>query len=276
MDPGQHHQAQAFPASGLLARRAPSVEAFNNWFAAASPWNPIQGRTQGPPRNNSHSHHRPSVHFFSAYQQSIAASECDTAGFRRLPSDSGYESLGRTLVNASIYGDRPGETASVLSGLIEHPVDRPTIADLDHPRPGAAHPAQANLRVGGNVLVCPTCRENVKTKSELKYVLPTGLDLLGLADLLGRKHKQKHEKPHFCDVQGCPRIEGFSTPNDVERHKKSCHPDQVSGAKFFKCTVDGCRHPDKKWPRADNFRQHLKRVHNIQLGDSDLEQYTYK
>lgn len=39
--------------------------------------------------------------------------------------------------------------------------------------------------------------------------------------------------------------------------------------------MEGCRYPEKNWPRADNFKQHLKRVHNIQLGDNDLDQYTY-
>lgn len=40
--------------------------------------------------------------------------------------------------------------------------------------------------------------------------------------------------------------------------------------------MEGCRYPKKNWPRADNFKQHLKRIHNLQLGDNDLEQYTYK
>lgn len=37
-----------------------------------------------------------------------------------------------------------------------------------------------------------------------------------------------------------------------------------------------CRAKDKKWPRADNFRQHLKRIHQIQPGDDDLEKYVYR
>lgn len=167
--------SNSFPTPGLLARPA-QAEAFHNWFAAASPWNPIQGRTQVLPRNDNlrlgTSHpHRPSVPIFPIYSGSIAASECDTAGFRRLPSDSGYESLGRThqsVVNSSIYGDCPGETASVVSGLIEHPLDRPAIPNLDYLRSGATHAAQASVRVGSSGLTCPDCREKVKTKSELK------------------------------------------------------------------------------------------------------------
>lgn len=91
-----------------------------------------------------------------------------------------------------------------------------------------------------------------------------------------RKHKQKHEKPHHCDVPGCIRTEGFSTPNDVDRHKRSCHPEQRANGKYYRCIVQGCRKKEKKWPRADNFRQHLKRVHGVQARDDDLEAYVYR
>lgn len=57
---------------------------------------------------------------------------------------------------------------------------------------------------------------------------------------------------------------------------RSCHPEMNSKGKSYKCTIANCRSKDKKWPRADNFRQHLKRVHRIQQpGDDDLEQYVY-
>lgn len=91
-----------------------------------------------------------------------------------------------------------------------------------------------------------------------------------------RKHKQKHEKPHHCDVPGCTRVEGFSTPNDVDRHKRSCHPETRANGKCYRCIIPTCRKKEKKWPRADNFRQHLKRVHNVIPRDDDLEEYEYK
>lgn len=88
-----------------------------------------------------------------------------------------------------------------------------------------------------------------------------------------RKHEQKHTKPYHCEVPDCSRTEGFSTPNDVERHVRSCHPEFGTRGKYYKCTVANCRSKDKKWPRADNFRQHLKRVHQIQQVDDDIEKY---
>lgn len=159
-----------FPTPDLIMKPA-QAEAFNNWLSAGAPWNHIQGRKHALPRTTLH--HRPSVPTFPLYQGSIAPSECDTTGFRPLPSDSGYESLGRThqsIANGSIYGDRPGETASVVSGLIEYPLDRPIIPILDSSwlRPGAPEPTQVNVRGQGSALICPTCNDKVKTKSELK------------------------------------------------------------------------------------------------------------
>lgn len=91
-----------------------------------------------------------------------------------------------------------------------------------------------------------------------------------------RKHRQKHEKPHLCDVPHCTRVGGFSTTNDVERHKRSCHPGYNISGKYYRCTVQGCRHKNKNWPRADNFRSHLKRLHGLLPGEDALEEYVFK
>ncbi|KAJ4396481.1 hypothetical protein N0V93_000700 [Gnomoniopsis smithogilvyi] len=56
---------------------------------------------------------------------------------------------------------------------------------------------------------------------------------------------------------------------------RSCHPELQSKGKTYKCMIANCRSKDKKWPRADNFRQHLKRVHGIQHVDDNLDKYVY-
>lgn len=81
------------------------------------------------------------------------------------------------------------------------------------------------------------------------------------------KHKLRHEKPFKCDVEGCSRVvEGFTTQNDLERHKKSLH--NVMTGKSFMCAVQHCAKKTKVWPRADNFRQHCQRLHK----DHDLNE----
>jgi hypothetical protein len=90
-----------------------------------------------------------------------------------------------------------------------------------------------------------------------------------------RKHDLRHTKPFMCKVTGCSRTEGFSTTNDLERHTKSKHPADMPDTamtKRFRCLVPGCKSKDKCWPRLDNFRSHLKRVHGNHLrGDDDFD-----
>lgn len=80
---------------------------------------------------------------------------------------------------------------------------------------------------------------------------------------LDRKHMLKHEKPHVCDVNGCRRAavgKGFTTKNDLDRHKKSVHRVGVEKGSY-QCASEHCRNRGKIWPRLDNFKQHINRMH---------------
>jgi hypothetical protein len=73
---------------------------------------------------------------------------------------------------------------------------------------------------------------------------------------------RKHEKPFKCDAPGCTRKTGFTTINDLNRHSKSVHEGGIDGkTKSFKCAAKSCRTPNKVWPRLDNFKQHVTRLH---------------
>ena len=90
---------------------------------------------------------------------------------------------------------------------------------------------------------CKICRMVWRTESDYK------------------KDQNRHKRPHKCTINGCPRKDGFSTVNDLNRHLKSRHSVPVPGSKDYKCLVSGCSKPDKIWPRLDNFRQHAVRMH---------------
>ena len=72
----------------------------------------------------------------------------------------------------------------------------------------------------------------------------------------------------------CNKQEGFSTRNDLDRHRKSLHKvaPGTSTDKTFKCAAEGCGKANKSWPRADNFRQHCSRLHK----GMDLEELVRK
>jgi len=82
----------------------------------------------------------------------------------------------------------------------------------------------------------------------------------------------KHDKPHRCDFPNCSRRDkGFSTVNDLDRHKKSVHRlkgSKGANKKSYRCASLQCRSPEKIWPRLDNFKQHCSRMHPDE--DQDL------
>ncbi|KAK0620019.1 hypothetical protein B0T14DRAFT_222711 [Immersiella caudata] len=99
----------------------------------------------------------------------------------------------------------------------------------------------------------PTCKTHVRYRAELN------------------KHIRRHEKPFKCDVPGCVRSEqGFTAFNNLARHEQSVHGSL--GVKY-RCTEGQCIIKGKRCPRADNFRQHLKGVHRIDISLEDLHLY---
>lgn len=92
-------------------------------------------------------------------------------------------------------------------------------------------------------IMCDVCNEVSKCQSDFK------------------KHKLKHDKPHKCDEPGCKRGDrGFTTTNDLDRHKKSVHRIGME-KKSYRCAAPKCQKRDKIWPRLDNFKQHVSRMH---------------
>jgi len=72
-----------------------------------------------------------------------------------------------------------------------------------------------------------------------------------------------HTRPFKCDVSGCDNQNGFASPHDLARHKKTCHSVlTVKTSKFYyRCAAPSCQKKDKIWPRKDNFKAHLEGTH---------------
>ncbi|KAG9252125.1 uncharacterized protein F5Z01DRAFT_250908 [Emericellopsis atlantica] len=101
--------------------------------------------------------------------------------------------------------------------------------------------------MGDTEFWCHSCNKAVKTKSELK------------------KHEDRHRLPHKCVVPGCKRGDkGFASVNDLNRHLMTVHRRHDLG-KTYRCNIDQCSKKEKPWNRSDNFRQHLLRIHGLEL-----------
>ena len=84
----------------------------------------------------------------------------------------------------------------------------------------------------------------------------------------------RHERPFLCKELGCKRKRGFGTLNDLERHKLCVHgvESERGSSKLFKCFAENCPRGQQIWPRYDNFRQHLRRMH----GDPSVKELIRK
>lgn len=252
------------------------------FYNSDGPWVP-QNIIQ--PADTLNSSSRPSAYnsgarSFHDYRSTGLPSECGTA-----PDDSGYGGGGSRSTYSfaeSVAGnDRCTEnvyletaTEQMISGLNINPVV-----------PMYTQPQMQQHQASPVEFRCDHCGAACKTKSELKYVsyrgrndgclYSHGVELL----IKRRKHSARHIKPYKCTYETCSKAQqGFSTPNDLARHKKTVHREHNDNDPFYICRHGSCsRKKEKLWPRADNFRSHLSRSHNINLkADSDLGDYRHK
>ncbi|KAF7556234.1 hypothetical protein G7046_g6354 [Stylonectria norvegica] len=196
---------------------------------------------------------------FQSYRNQHLPSECDT-----LPEDSGYGGSGApySIENTSVFGEDRSMEAQATTQRIDSMHLGTAISSE------AQYPTWSQPRPSTSVVTAPATADHRHYCSGCNTWLKTN------------KHKLRHERPFVCDVTGCRRcLEGFSTKNDLDRHKRSVHSDiTVSGARFI-CRIGTCaaKDPPKLWPRADNFRSHLFRVHQEKFSaDDNLEEYTYR
>lgn len=101
---------------------------------------------------------------------------------------------------------------------------------------------------------CHHCNQPFKTPAEYK------------------KHMIRHDPQFYCRENKCNRTEGFGTKNDLDRHLKAVHNILKPGDIWYKCLFPGCAKGEKLWPRQDNFKAHIFRMH----GPEFTEEYIKK
>ncbi|UKZ73053.1 hypothetical protein TrVFT333_000692 [Trichoderma virens FT-333] len=220
----------------------------SRYYSAPDPWQPSGVFQSHPDAYNSSAFH--------GYRNTSLPSDCGTA-----PGDSGYGGTRSTysLVESAPSiadndrGTEPGylEAQATLIGdlIIDATASIYQPSQISHPQASSAE------------FQCGHCGNVCKTKSELK------------------KHSHRHIRPYKCTYESCPKAElGFSTPNDLARHKRTVHREHNENDPFYVCRHGTCaRKKEKLWPRADNFRSHLSRSHQITVkADHDLREYRYK
>ncbi|UKZ74285.1 hypothetical protein TrVFT333_001947 [Trichoderma virens FT-333] len=76
-----------------------------------------------------------------------------------------------------------------------------------------------------------------------------------------KHHQRYHSKDHKCPYPGCGK--GFGTKTHLQRHINDRHEKK----KKFHCSIAGCdysRAGGKAFPRKDNWKRHMIKIHNIE------------
>ncbi|OJD29266.1 c2h2 type zinc finger domain protein [Diplodia corticola] len=225
----------------------------NFYHDADGPWNSVRATNQA--RSSAAS---------ANVALAVPGPNLDYNSYRHAPaseiSDSGYASqaaASQSVVNANTEptdysrecGDLPVQVNSFSFTAAAHsPPSYDTTSFQTRNADCADLSSASQPTASQKQLQCPRCGNVAKCRSDFK------------------KHELKHTKPHVCNEPNCPRKEGFATSNDLDRHKKSVH-NAAGKTKSFRCAADRCKNKDKIWPRLDNFKQHVERMHHGSAAD---------
>ncbi|KAF4991208.1 hypothetical protein FGRMN_7970 [Fusarium graminum] len=229
-----------------------------NWGGASDePWNPLSFGTPGD--GQARSQLLGAANFqttYHDYRSKPILSECDTN-----PEDSTYGSrLTHSIGNLSTYGEE---------------ID-PDIHALEAQNPDTQ---LVNRNLETLQLQCPPTASDPQLYQN-QWARPHPPASVATAPVGGgehRKHELKHSLPWHCNVSGCARDKGFTSKNDLDRHKRTVHGDRTVSGRTFVCNIGVCAKKSKCWPRADNFRSHLHRIHSkTYSANDDLSEYIYR
>ena len=255
--------------SASLGHHEPELQRSINWNPA--PWNPqfVNRGSFPPPLSRACSNTWARMNYPMARPQywPASTSEMDCSVSGRYPPDSAYYTKS-PATQSILSGECPPSSQQSLTGAMnamdfsneQVPYGFYPQASQDAQPPFAEPPFAEHQTERSPEWVCDRhdSRLKFKNKSEFQYVRSrSSSDQQRLTRR--SKHQLRHDKPHVCDVAGCTRKTGFTTKNDLDRHKKSIH--QIYTGKSYMCAAPHCAKKNKIWPRADNFRQHIIRLH---------------
>ncbi|KAL2264852.1 hypothetical protein VTJ83DRAFT_7362 [Remersonia thermophila] len=185
---------------------------------------------------------------FTMYRSHPPPSETETTTNSVSNFDSGYRT-------ESIYGEPDPNFDPSMFGMLAMGQESVASNDENQHRASQVHRAASTASLTRGYL-CPVCKKLLKRNSELN------------------KCVARHQKPFKCGVRNCSK--GFANNNDLERHRRCVHGDYSGATAVYRCYLDLCSKRQKDWPRLDNFKQHLKRKHNVDIDRCDISRFMYR
>ncbi|KAL2854307.1 hypothetical protein BJY01DRAFT_44780 [Aspergillus pseudoustus] len=217
-------------------------------------WNPLQ--VTGLPAN---------VNFVTRPMRHINgfSRRCSTDQYST-PSETGSQYNGLHSSDSG-YSTRSWTTRSIAASYAVDSACSPNLTPQDYDQDEKVPPMDINSTQQGDAMDIADRPDSPSLLSldTIKCEYPN-CTWTGKCPSDKRKHEARHKKLFKCDEPNCARKEGFGTINDLARHKKCVHKKEPErGPKvLYMCFGHNCPRSNKKWPRLDNFRQHLARMHN--------------
>ncbi|KAJ4140175.1 hypothetical protein NW768_001530 [Fusarium equiseti] len=150
-------------------------------------------------------------------------------------------------------------------------------SDASTPQPGPASTNPSSLNTPATQLDTPSPHSGVSSDHRPSVSPGNGANNLspkngvyacdepGCHQVFDQAHKLKHHqryhtKDHKCPYPNCGK--GFGTKTHLQRHVNDRHERK----KKFHCAVPGCdysRQGGKGFPRKDNWKRHMTKIHNM-------------
>jgi C2H2 type zinc finger protein len=124
-------------------------------------------------------------------------------------------------------------------------------------------------------IVCPLCKTDTGDgRTSCSLHIATHLEEIALAAIpasCGTDEDNDSDREEATDH--VDDLIDWTTPDlaDLNRHKIAKHQ-SLTSFKEWKCTGKNCRNANKIWPRFDNFKVHIQKMHP----DEDLEEVMEK
>ncbi|OOF96257.1 hypothetical protein ASPCADRAFT_166802 [Aspergillus carbonarius ITEM 5010] len=234
------------------------------WRHEQDAWNPLQSSAPI----------HPAAFVVPRSHQVYGLDRRSSSGHHSTPSEAGSQYTSLHLSDSG-YSTQGCTTRSVAASYALESACSPFLAPLEHEQDDRVSALDLNSAPYGDG-IDPLDRmdsPSLLCQDVIKCDYP-GCQWTGKCPSDKRKHEARHRKLFKCDEPNCARKEGFGTINDLARHKKCVHKQEPErGPKvLYMCFGQNCPRRNKKWPRLDNFRQHLARMHN----DEDVEELLRK
>lgn len=237
----------------------------------SQPWAPIlsstaddsAGPSQHRPKRLKIDHQRPKRPSRSQSSLSTSITPSQTTAVTR--PESTFTNPVNDTDNVSVFSgvtdfsqSSYGLTAKLGTVNLNQPP--PLLPSIASPNDGSSTPnhaakSPADFVTGEYACEFPDCDLSFRTKSDFV------------------KHRARHVRPYKCTYPNCKNQQGFANDNELNRHEVSVHKlkSRKGNSKQYVCKHSDCRYTEKLWPRLDNFKQHLRKVHDV--GETDIQNY---